>query len=127
MQNIFCAYRITPANRRHDLGLMTLHPDVTLGQGVVTEAWLTFILVQTVWGALNSRRRRVLSPSIPIGLAYSLGTMAGVRGFFSFLFNFFIYTCPTFGPLVPLFWISGKVSSRFESQSGFLPYLPLQR
>ena len=31
------------------------------------------------------------------------------------------------GPLVPLFWISGDISSGFQSQSGFcliLPYLP---
>ena len=30
-------------------------------------------------------------------------------------------TCPFLGPLVPLFWISGDVSSGFQSQSG-LPY-----
>ena len=29
------------------------------------------------------------------------------------------YTCPFLGPLVPLFWISGDVSSGFQSQSGF--------
>ena len=29
--------------------------------------------------------------------------------------------CPILGPLVPLFWISGDVSSGFQSQSG-LPY-----
>ena len=28
-------------------------------------------------------------------------------------------TCPILGPLVPLFWISGDVSSGFQSQSGF--------
>ena len=28
-------------------------------------------------------------------------------------------TCPISGPLVPLFWISGDVSSRFQSQSVF--------
>ena len=31
------------------------------------------------------------------------------------------YTCPILGPLIPLFWISGDVSSGFQSQSG-LPY-----
>ena len=31
------------------------------------------------------------------------------------------HTCPILGPLVPLFWISGDVSSGFQSQSG-LPY-----
>ena len=29
------------------------------------------------------------------------------------------FTCPILGPLVPLFWISGDVSSGFQSQSGF--------
>ena len=44
--------------------------------------------------------------------------------FFFFFFKIFladIYTCPILGPLVPLFWISGDVSSGFQSQSG-LPY-----
>ena len=31
------------------------------------------------------------------------------------------FTCPTLGPLVPLFWISGDVSSGFQSQ-WVLPY-----
>ena len=32
------------------------------------------------------------------------------------------YTCPILGPLTALFWISGNVSSWFQSQSG-LPYI----
>ena len=44
----------------------------------------------------------------------------------SFFFFFLIfladtYTCPILGPLIPLFWISGDVSSGFQSQNG-LPY-----
>ena len=48
--------------------------------------------------------------------------------FFLFLFFFYLFfffkkfladTCPFLGPLVPLFWISGDVSSGFQSQSGF--------
>ena len=39
----------------------------------------------------------------------------------SFLSFFLADTCPFLGPLVPLFWISGDVSSGFQSQSG-LPY-----
>ena len=27
--------------------------------------------------------------------------------------------CPILGPLVPLFWISGDISSRFQGQNGF--------
>ena len=41
---------------------------------------------------------------------------------FFFVFVFFKFladTYPFWGPLVPLFWISGDVSSGFQSQSGF--------
>ena len=37
-------------------------------------------------------------------------------------FCFFLsdtFTCPISGPLIPLFWISGDVSSGFQNQSGF--------
>ena len=37
-----------------------------------------------------------------------------------FLKKFLADTCPFLGPLVPLFWISGDVSSGFQSQSGCL-------
>ena len=33
--------------------------------------------------------------------------------------TFLADACPCLGPLVPLFWISGDVSSGFQSQSGF--------
>ena len=39
-----------------------------------------------------------------------------------FFFKVFLsdtFTCPLLLPLVPLFWISGDVSSGFQSQSGF--------
>ena len=39
--------------------------------------------------------------------------------FWFFLKKFLADTCPFLGPLVPLFWISGDVSSGFQSQSGF--------
>ena len=38
-----------------------------------------------------------------------------------FFLKFLADICPFLGPLVPLFWISGDVSSGFQSQSG-LPY-----
>ena len=41
--------------------------------------------------------------------------------FFLFFLKFLADTCPFWGQLVPLFWISGDVSSGFQSQSG-LPY-----
>ena len=42
---------------------------------------------------------------------YNIGT---------FFLKFLADTCPFLGPLVPLFWISGDVSSGFQSQSGLL-------
>ena len=46
-----------------------------------------------------------------------------VNLFFVFFLNFFgVDTCPFWGPLVPLFWISGDASSGFQSQGGFLAY-----
>ena len=41
-----------------------------------------------------------------------------VRSFYWFTDNFTLM-CPILGPLVPLFWISGDVSSGFQSQCGF--------
>ena len=35
-----------------------------------------------------------------------------------FFFKYLVDTCPFMGPLIPLFWISGDVSSGFQSQSG---------
>ena len=37
------------------------------------------------------------------------------------------HTCPFLGQLVPLFWISGDVSSGVQSQSGFCLICFLQR
>ena len=56
-----------------------VHDDLTAWQGVLVEAWLTFILVQTIWGATNSARKKLFMPSIPIGLAVAMDIMAGVR------------------------------------------------
>ena len=50
--------------------------------------------------------------------------MSNFNFFFFFFFLIFLadtYTCSILGPLIPLFWISGDVSSGFQSQSG-LPY-----
>ena len=47
------------------------------------------------------------------------GELKGVSKTFFFFLKFLADTCPFLGPLVPLFWISGDVSSGFQSQSGF--------
>ena len=41
-----------------------------------------------------------------------------------FFLKFLLDTCPFVGPLIPLFWTSGDVSSGFQSQSG-QPHLNL--
>ena len=47
-----------------------------------------------------------------------LEPMIGFRFFFFKVFGG--HTCPFFwGPLIPLFWISGDFSSGFQNQSGF--------
>ena len=48
------------------------------------------------------------------------GTMA--HSFLGSLFQFLADKCPFVGLLIPLLWISGDVSSAFQSQSG-QPYL----
>ena len=71
-------FRVTPSEQKGDLGSLRLHPGITSGQGMVVEAWLTFMLMQTIWGSINSKRKRVLVPSLLIGLAYAVTTIAGV-------------------------------------------------
>ena len=41
-----------------------------------------------------------------------------VRVFLVFFFKFLLDTYPFVGPLIPLFWTSGDISSGFQSQSG---------
>ena len=40
---------------------------------------------------------------------------------------FLLDTCPFVGPLIPLFWTSGDVTSWFQRESGFCLIRPLQR
>ena len=50
---------------------------------------------------------------------YSSAFLKKILNELSFIFFFLSDICPILGPLVPLFWISGDVSSGFQSQSGF--------
>ena len=52
---------------------------------------------------------------------WGIKTVTGTSGCHRdiFFLKFLADTCPFLGPLVPLFWISGDVSSGFQSQSGF--------
>ena len=53
--------------------------------------------------------------AVKLDLRSALSPLASCYFFIKFLAD----TCPFLGPLVPLFWISGDVSSGFQSQSGF--------
>ena len=50
-------------------------------------------------------------------------TGVGGMGFLKFLLD----TCPFVGPLIPLFWTSGDISSGFQNHSGFCLIQTLQR
>ena len=75
---ILC-FSVTASQHRGSLARTEVSDDIEQWQGVFVELWLTFILVQTIWGATNRRRRRVFLPSLPIGLAVALDIMTGVR------------------------------------------------
>ena len=47
-------------------------------KGMLVEMWLTCMLVLTIWGATDKKRRAVHMSSIPIGMAVAMCTMAGV-------------------------------------------------
>jgi glycerol uptake facilitator-like aquaporin len=68
-----------PSERREGLSATTLAPGVEPHQGFLIEAWLTSLLVLTIFGSTNERRKgNLFMPTIPIGLAVALGIMAGV-------------------------------------------------
>ncbi len=69
---------MTASQHRGTLARTEVSDDIEQWQGVFVELWLTFILVQTIWGATNRRRRRVFLPSVPIGCALALDIMTGV-------------------------------------------------
>ena len=70
----------------------------------------------------------VFSPSFVTSKSKSSSAYQQDYPYFIYLFIFFLniladtYACPILGPLIPLFWISGDVSSGFQSHRG-LPYL----
>ena len=70
-----------------------------------------YTLLTSWWTALWGANRVHILPKF----------ISCINFFFFFFKVFFLsdtFTCPILGPLVPLFWISGDVSSGFQSQSG---------
>ena len=79
----FLYHRITPADYRDRLAATTLGDKVTPFQGVLTEAWITCMLVITILGSTNMRRKGELyMATLPIGFAVMLGIMAAVSVLF---------------------------------------------
>ena len=90
---------MTPANRRDNLACTLVNPEIAPWQGLIVEAWITFILVLTIHGSTNEKRKPSLfMPTIPIGFAVALGIMAGVWQ----ISDFCKYPC------INLSWVSYK-------------------
>ena len=82
---------ITPENRRETLSATELNPELNVWQGLLVEVWLTFILVSTIHGATNSKRKgNLYMPTIIIGCAVTVGVMSGVSNNY---FNHILINC----------------------------------
>ena len=78
---------VTPALRREALAATVLHPELEAWQGVLVEAWLTFILLCTIQGATNARRKgSVYMPTVVIGSFVTVAVLSGVRQLFHVVF-----------------------------------------
>ena len=84
---LFDVDRVTPEHRRDSLAATTLSSEIQVWEGVVIEAWLTFMLVITIHGSVNKRRKKdgLFMPTIPIGMAVTMGVICGVRTFIEIL------------------------------------------
>ncbi|ELU02847.1 hypothetical protein CAPTEDRAFT_180401 [Capitella teleta] len=70
-------YAVTPADFRGNLALTDLNEGMEPWQGYLVETWVTCILVLTILGATNERRKgNVYMPTILIGFAVCLGIMS---------------------------------------------------
>ncbi|KAI0209741.1 Aquaporin-1 [Lamellibrachia satsuma] len=71
-------YFVTPAARRERLSATMVNPEIETWRGMLVETWITAILVLTIYGATNDRRKENLfMPTIPIGFATTLGILTG--------------------------------------------------
>uniref|UniRef100_A0A8C5LTG8 Aquaporin-5 n=1 Tax=Leptobrachium leishanense TaxID=445787 RepID=A0A8C5LTG8_9ANUR len=72
-------YEFTPASVRGSLGINSLNENISPGQGVAVEIFLTMQLVLCIFGTTDRRRLdNTGSPSISIGLSVTLGHLLGI-------------------------------------------------
>ncbi|MEE6472200.1 hypothetical protein FKM82_009532 [Ascaphus truei] len=72
-------YEFTPSKVRGTFGVNSLSNDISPGQGVAVELFLTMQLVLCIFGTTDGRRTdNVGSPSISIGLSVVLGHLLGI-------------------------------------------------
>lgn len=82
MYSSFLICSMIPSKSREGLSATTLGLDVKPVQGFLVELWITCLLVLTVFGSTNMKRKGSLHmPTVPIGLAVALGIMTGVSTF----------------------------------------------
>ena len=80
-------FSVTPASRLENLSATLLHPELEAWQGVLVEAWLTFILLCTIQGATNARRKgHIYMPTVVIGSFVTVAVLSGVRHTFYAVF-----------------------------------------
>ena len=128
---------MTAEENHSNFARTTVHSSIKQWQGMVVEMWLTFILVQTVWGATNKKRRRVFTPSLPIGLAVALDILTGVcigcsalHQIDSFVLEILLVTCCRINAVATvLFWksesprLQSNCMVKLESTSLTCPFL----
>ncbi|XP_053312028.1 aquaporin-2-like [Spea bombifrons] len=72
-------YEFTPSNVRGSFGVNSVNEEITQGQAVVVELFITMQLVLCVFGTTDSRRTdNTGSPAISIGLSVAVGHLLGI-------------------------------------------------
>lgn len=70
---------MTPSDHRGSLAATKIDDSMKQWQGFLIEMWATCILLLTIYGSVNLKRKGVLHMNtIPIGFAVALGIMSTV-------------------------------------------------
>ncbi|KAM8976020.1 aquaporin-2-like [Pelodytes ibericus] len=72
-------FEFTPSNVRGSFGVNALNEDISPGQGVAVEIFITMQLVLCVFGSTDSRRTDTTgAPALSIGLSVTVGHLLGI-------------------------------------------------